>query len=267
MTHADGVIKNAWKRSTRVMWSRTPNGKAIVFVHGFKGGYTTWDGFPSRILKEPSLDGYDIFFVEYEWADRAILTGSALKDFFDSLFNSPDKYFGNEFTRLNRQATPYTELTIVAHSLGAIVTRFALLDAQALGLSWINSTKMLLFAPAHLGADIITLGTDALGVLGLFGVTAPALKIKYPSLIDLEHITTNTTLDSLRTKSQNLLNAGNGQFTIAKVVLFGTADKVVVPGQFCSDPPLRAIPSIGHTGICKPTPTFDEPFQTLITYL
>jgi len=268
MTHTDGIVKNGWDKLTRILWSRNPDGKAIVFVHGFHGGYSTWDGFPSMILQEPRLSGYDVFFPEYPWIERAAPVSSALKVFFNDLFTEPERIFGSELRRIGREASSYSKVMIVAHCSGAIIARGALLDAQDEGLGWVSKTTLLLFAPAHLGADIITLGNDALGLFGEFAsLTADTLKVKFPALIDIEAIPENESLKILRNRTQRFIEAGVGQFTIASEVLFGAVDRIVTPGQFCSDPPFKIIASIGHEGICKPTDSFPEPFDSLVSHL
>jgi pimeloyl-ACP methyl ester carboxylesterase len=250
------------------MWSRTPNGKAVVFIHGFLGDSVTWDGFPSMILRESRLSGYDVFFLEYPWADRAMLTATIVKDFFDDLFERPEKIFVSELRRIGREASNYTEVTIVAHCFGAIITRLALLDAHEQGYTWVAKTKALLFAPAHLGADVVTLGQNALGIFGEFAsASTEMLKTKFPALIDLEAEDGNATLESLRNRTQHFIDLGTGQFTIACEVLFGTDDRLVIQGQFCSDPPFRVIPSVGHYDICKPTASFTVPFDSLLSHL
>ncbi|AEH82549.1 hypothetical protein [Sinorhizobium meliloti] len=45
-----------------------------------------------------------------------------------------------------------TKVTVIAHSLGAPVSRRALLDAIRNQASWAGKTRLQLFAPAHMGA-------------------------------------------------------------------------------------------------------------------
>jgi pimeloyl-ACP methyl ester carboxylesterase len=268
MTHTDGIVKNLWGKFTRIMWSRSPAGKAIVFVHGFQGDCSTWEGFPSMILQESRLSSYDVFFLEYPWTERAASLSSEMKVFFNDLFTGPERIFASELRRIGREASNYTSVTIVAHCFGAIVTRLALLDAFDEGSEWVSKTAMVLFAPAHLGADIIAHGNSALGLFGQFvSVTPDALKIKFPSLVDLEPVPENITLQSLRSRTQQAIDSGVGQFTIAAEVLFGAEDRVAVKGQFCSDPPAKIIPAVGHEDICKPTSSFQGSFDSLVSHL
>jgi hypothetical protein len=46
----------------------------------------------------------------------------------------------------------YTSVVLVAHSLGAIVVRGALLES--LSQSWLDTVRLVLFAPAHKGAFV-----------------------------------------------------------------------------------------------------------------
>src|SRR5713226_7104842 len=65
---------------------------------------------------------------------------------------------------LHRKAEfQYGSVVVVAHSLGAVVARQALLDLdEDRNPKWLNKISLVLFAPAHMGADVVPLGTEFL---------------------------------------------------------------------------------------------------------
>ncbi len=267
--HYVGKIDNPWKKKTNVLWAVEPVGKAIIFVHGFKGDYETWRGFPELLADDPKLEGWDVFFPEYDWRNRAQLTGTSMYEFLKAIFASPASVFTSSKPALERDdpTFKYTEVILVAHSLGAVVVRVALLTAHKAKAGWLDRTKMVLYAPAHQGANIISLGSEALGALAVIGkIIPPLLKGWFPSLIDLEvsGTTKSELLNRLESETQALLDAGSGEFTKARAVLFGEDDRVVVPSPFCGDAIMGSVPGVGHGSICKPTTTFIRPYETLV---
>lgn len=68
------------------------------------------------------------------------------------------------------RSQPYERVVLVAHSLGAVVSRWALVRAYEDQQEWRSRTRLLLFAPAHTGSDLATAATS--GVDGFPGLTA-----------------------------------------------------------------------------------------------
>lgn len=263
-------ISNPWKKkTTNVLWSLNPDGKAIVFIHGFSGSFNTWKGFPEMIADSPGFEGWDIFFVEYDWGDQVELTGRSMFEYvLQPIFENPQSLFKSSSSTVTRpQDFQYKQVVIAAHSLGAVVTRVAMLAASRAKVAWLPNTKMVLYAPAHNGANIVSLGSEALGVFGAIGKMLPnVLKVKYPSLIDLESVPgvgKSDLLKRIESDTKALLDAGKGDFTKAQAVLYGGDDRVVVAAQFCQDTDFKSVPNISHTAICKPSNTFDRPFTML----
>src|SRR5262249_20280510 len=157
-----------------------------------------------------------------------------------------------------------------AHSLGAIVTRQALLYALEEKTSWCKVPRLLLFAPAHKGSDIVAMVSSILAMirpLSEKGVAA-LMELAYPVLKDLNRKSrTWKRLEKQCLRAiPSTLKPGDDHPLIALRVILGDTDRIVEPDSFGKDP----IPDVltgGHTTICKPTPTFGGPLQLLIRVL
>src|SRR4051812_46296137 len=111
---------------SEVQWALHPSGKAFVFVHGFGGGaVTTWVQFPTLLQSERGYSGYDHFFYGYDaLRKRARPSADSLVQFLDRLFTDPVGLFSETTTTFVRSPTlQYDAVVVVAHSLGAVVSR------------------------------------------------------------------------------------------------------------------------------------------------
>ena len=107
---------------------KTDNKTAIIFVHGFGGDAgETWGNFPTFIKEDEALKGWDIYSVGYNtsllpdiqgiWSSNPNVT--ALAGFFRTLIN-------------DRFGLSYKKISIIAHSMGGLVTQRAILDLMKL---------------------------------------------------------------------------------------------------------------------------------------
>ena len=136
----------------------------------------------------------------------------------------------------------------MAHSLGAVVVRFALLNAKRLKRTWINKCKMVLFGPAHNGAR----------PQNLVKVCAPPFmriiielgKYKFPTIEDLE--TDSICLNNLNNLTESYLNKKDGDFTKAFGVIWALNDIVVYNYPFHDDPKEDPALNVNHKEVCKP---------------
>lgn len=261
---------NPGSLSSRAYWAINPSGKLIVFVHGFRGdAVKTWIDFPGLLPANPNCAGSDIFYYGYDGAEtRADNSAKLLYDFVDDLCFRPAGVIN---PTLPPGAPPrpanfaYNKITLVAHSLGAVVTRRALLYAHndKPKRPWLPKVHLVLFAPAHLGSDIVRL---YLGTLAIFvpriGAVENALKLAYPVLIDLE--VGSPTLAQLVADVAQATNKGkkNG-YLLAKAVIRGTRDRVVTPLPFGTDAAPTVLPGKGHRDVCKPSFLFPVPINEL----
>src|ERR1700722_4695512 len=156
-----------------VQLSTRPSSKCVVFVHGYGGDpLATWSDFPGLLQLPPSIpNAIDYIYYGYD-AIRDDLTSSAaiLRNFLGRILSNPTHTLGAiiptraDGTALNK----YSDVVVVAHSLGAVIVRRAIVDATMQNESWVQSTKMVFFAPAHSGASVVDLVKSVRGA-GLFG--------------------------------------------------------------------------------------------------
>ena len=81
----------------RAYWATEPNGRLIVFVHGFNGSATeTWMQFPSMLQGARPCHGTDVVFYEYETLQKQLyLSGGLLRQFLGDLIADPAAVINN----------------------------------------------------------------------------------------------------------------------------------------------------------------------------
>jgi hypothetical protein len=175
-----------------------------------------------------------------------------------------------EAARLRTGSTSYDRVTIVAHSLGSVIVRRALLDlAQDKTLrKKLGAIQVVLFAPAHLGARIVSLATEALGVFQL--PIGPLVKFRWPVLTDLEQPSQTLALLLEQTESEFAVCTTANEPTshiIAGGVMHAEHDKIVSQNAFFRDPPMTPAPNRGHSDCCKPTAAYRDPVDFLLQFV
>ena len=120
-------------KDVRVLFAAQPSSKAILFIHGYGGDViTTWSDFHDLLLGCAKCSGQDLFFYGYDGL-RADMNASAaiFRTFLDRLFGKTASILADNLPlSASRPSTfRYDELVIAAHSLGAVISRRALLDA------------------------------------------------------------------------------------------------------------------------------------------
>ena len=232
----------------------------IVFIHGFHGdALDSWKDFPEMIVTHPKFKNADVVFWGYDSLKGQ--AGNIKIKFFKALdFLSDPSSIASYPDRKMAAGFSYDRIIIVAHSLGAVVTRLALLHANGMNAPWRNKCKLLFFAPAHWGSPIpenfkeCFLGFSVL--LEAFAVT------KYPIIKDLTQ--GSLVLNYIQSETDKLLTAGNNDYVKAKVV-WAEKDIVVTNIPYLQDDPADEIINTTHTSVCKPTiPGFIEPFDYLL---
>jgi pimeloyl-ACP methyl ester carboxylesterase len=273
-----------WGRNSRVHWSIAPRGRAIVFVHGFGGAATsTWNQFAALLTGRSECAGDDLIFYGYDGLrSRARVSAIGLRDFLEVLFDRPAERLINPTLlppecggRPRGALFAYEKVVLVAHSLGAVVCRQALLEAHYDRADWTEKVRLVLFAPAHMGANIVPLVSQALTTIPyLGGLAAPFLKFRYQVLQDLEP--GSTTLKMLlketmkeleRKKVRRAIARGEGHSLVASLVVLANPDPVVDPNHFGLDPGAKEFPGKGHKEVCKPSSEFLHPVERLLEVL
>jgi pimeloyl-ACP methyl ester carboxylesterase len=260
-------------RKTKVLLSSAaPQTTACVFVHGFGGtSVGTWENFPGILLEKPEAAGYDLIFYGYDSKRSANTSAIELLDFLTGIFTDPATVWNKLLhpSRARPAQFAYKRIVIVAHSLGAVVTRRALLDAlwrkQEWGSAdydWVQHVRLVLFAPAHCGARVQRLAASftfpfKLPVFEFFHYRWPSFEDLKPESKVLERLSADTTV---------ALKSGSNGFLKAKNVLWATDETVVYNDYFVGDPPPRTIVGT-HTSVCKPHKTFDEPLKWVLAEL
>lgn len=228
----------------------------IVFVHGFNGSSTdTWDEFPALIKSSDRYSNHDVIFYGYDSLKKQA-NNSALEfyNFLKVIAEGDSMQLGYQRDR----KTEYQSIVIVAHSLGSIIVRRALLNAKAELQSWLFLTRMVLFAPAHRGARVQKIVSESLPLVGRIIVGLGFLGV--PILDDLRP--DSQTIVNLIADTENLLNQNQGDFTIAHRVIWAEKERVVHNERFCQDPIAIEVNDKTHTKVCKPIkPDFLVPFN------
>ncbi len=235
-------------KGTRVYWAVTPLRKAVVFVHGFGGDpIQTWENFHGLLHSNAASSGVDLIYYGYDALyTRSRISAVDLKNFLVSLLEQPAALGYPQ----RPQGFEFDNVTIVAHSLGSIVSRQALLDARSENRAWLGKIKLVLFAPAHMGADVIRLAGEAIFGLGPLGSIAAAVSKGYWQVLqDLEP--NSQTLTLLQSECAQAIAGGVGCLVARKVIL-GKKDRVVSPNRFCQDPVPVVVEGKGHVDVCKP---------------
>ncbi len=104
----------------------TTNTKVILFIHGFNGeAYNTFGMLPAFLAGEASLNDWDIFCFGYPTSLSPDITGIWSSD--------PDlsvlaRYLSSKL--IDGTFDQYTNVALIAHSMGGLITRRALLDGK-----------------------------------------------------------------------------------------------------------------------------------------
>jgi hypothetical protein len=252
---------------TNAYWSLNPMGHLIVFVHGFGGGAEgTWMQFPRCAIGAPEFVGRDLVFYGYDGLQtEAFLSGVELYRFIEKI---ADVQLVQDTLPPYPKRDPnfaFNRITVVAHSLGAIVSRLAFLEAYRDGAPWISNSELVLFAPAHLGAKIGPLVSEALSIFKIFAVIEAVATGWYQVLRDLKP--GSPILQRLENDTRAALSSGRANFVKAKKVIVTRTDRVVDNMRFCEDPAPVEIAGVSHMSICKPSDNAHQAYLHLVSVL
>jgi pimeloyl-ACP methyl ester carboxylesterase len=247
---------------TEAMWSIRPSGHLVVFVHGFGGkALATWSHFPALLSADPAAAGCDLIFYGYDGLHtRAPVTAARLREFLHRLYEHPATLVNTtlpaEATRAD--AITYQKVTVVAHSLGAIIARDAVWQGHRSNEAWARAVRLVLFAPAHAGASLISLLRQlapwwpvaaVASIAQIFGYFAVAQDLTPGAAV----------LVQLKEAVESGIKDRQWSALVARLVIHADGDTVVHPVAFCShDAALTVIPGT-HTSVCKPGANFRRP--------
>lgn len=250
--------------------SRNPDGRLIVFVHGFMGDkFTTWHKMHEELVREPSAAGTDLIFYGYASVQpQAQASAGLLRQFLHELVTlAPSVTARMHPARQALANFSYSKIIIVAHSLGAAITRRALLDLHNAGASWTKDVSLLLFAPAHCGAQLAELRKELTQQSGssIISLISAFFSLRSQAARDLER----RSIFIRRLKSETAAALANGSITCLKArkVIFGQKDSVVLVERFCNDPCEDIWHGHNHTSVCKVSPQFTDPLREVLNQL
>lgn len=266
--HLPETLGKGFGEGTTAQWAVNPTGKAIVFVHGFQGeALDTWTDFPTLLTADGRLAGVDLLFYGYDGLyTQAGVSSLVFLQFLEQLFSDPNSLLGKSLQPRNGFA--YSSVVIAAHSLGAVVTRRALLDAAADAASWVDTVRLVFFAPAHSGAYAAVLASAYLTTqdwwLGKIAGTAAAYNL--PLLEDLKP--GSVVLAALDADTKKALQAKpKARHLVAHTVVWADDEKVVINQRFGDDPRAKLIRGSDHRRVCKPLNNFLDPVDFVVAAL
>jgi hypothetical protein len=146
-------------------------------------------------------------------------------------------------------AAPYSRCVVVAHSLGAVVSRWALLRAYSSQRAWLGNIRYLLFAPAHRGGIIVSSLSELLRGNIIAKALSDAAKVGIPLLNELAADSAMLKVLEEQTKAAV---SGGCQALLPNRVVIAEYEDVVSNLPFPGDPYPTAVRDARHTSVCKP---------------
>jgi pimeloyl-ACP methyl ester carboxylesterase len=252
-------------KDVQALFSAQPDGRAVLFIHGYSGdALDTWSDFHVLLPGGTACRGRDLFFYGYDGL-RAEMTASAalFRDFLARLFGRPAALVNESLPpeMQRQQGFEYHDVVIVAHSLGAVIARRALLDATRVGTPWVQNVRMVLYAPAHKGATVAELALEAAGSFRFLRLFSSLARFQSP-LIDQLKAGSPDLLKLLEDTEEACRNGANPHL-IARRVVIAEYERIVRNETFASDPPPETIPDTTHISVCKPSSSATEALRHL----
>lgn len=241
------------------------NGSLLVFVHGFRGrAISTWNDIPNLIDLRKTFQGSDILYYGYSSRPGRVQNMALnFQEDMGNIWNDPNALgnsFGTYLSIKKRQEQTWKCVHIIAHSMGAVVVRRAILDSyisKSPNNHWSKSCSFTFFAPAHTGVSIIELLKET------YKYSGPLMKGFYPCLKDLEE--ESLTIQDMQ-RDYKSLDDNIKKKLIAKGIVLGEKDNVVNPNRFQDDPIPVQIKNRGHINMCKPNKGFLTPIDFMEKY-
>jgi pimeloyl-ACP methyl ester carboxylesterase len=269
---------NGWMPRSRALLCRNSAHIAVVFIHGWGGSAgDTWETFPAEIRSMPQASKADVFFIEYgSLKDTVEFCAAQMQLFLNDVLHRPLESIVNPSLPRSEQREPesfYERVVLVAHSMGAVIARRAVLNLERDALSDEDRGRFtfLFFAPAHKGSEVAALIQSGLCLDWLPGASllGKALTMYYRSLEDLtvgSQFLQKLEADSRSARESRAEEGAEFQYLRAHVY-HAQEDKVVVQVGFDDDHPLKPVMRHNHRSICKPNRSYQVPTTALRVYL
>ncbi len=253
---------------------------AVVFVHGFAGSADgTWERFSQSLRRMKEAASVDAFFVEYPSTTTGVpFCAAQFRMFLFDLLREPALQIVNGSLPDGAPKRPpgplYGKILLVGHSMGAVVSRQALLELDRNELREEERARisMIFFAPAHKGArDVARYVATGFGLdrLPFSSVIGGLLRLRYRSVDDL--IKTSDCLQDLNTASKALREqrrAAGAQWDYLRARVFHAhGDRVVYQDAFDDDQPMEPVMAQNHRSVCKPRAGYSSPEDAVRQWL
>jgi len=266
-------VRLSYGAGTVAYWSKNVVCRLVVFVHGFRGyAVKTWMEFPSLLEEDATLGDCDLIYYGYDSPNYSVAVSG------ERLYRMLDWAGGDSGVLVDESLPPsagrrgdggsYWVIVVVAHSLGAVIARQALLLANERRRPWADRIRLLLFAPAHTGSDVVQMAATFLGVFKPLSpdMVKAGVELLWPVLKDLD--VESETWKRLERDVEAAVPVGDGPHCLkAHAVLLGAEDRIVRPLRFGRDPSLVIIEGRDHVNICKPDRRYGDPLRALMEAL
>jgi pimeloyl-ACP methyl ester carboxylesterase len=254
---------------SRAILARNPSGKAILFVHGYGGNaITTWSKFDSLLPDAASCCGHDLIFYGYDGLrSDTIASASIFLEFLESLFSGAAALINSALPPSAQRSSDfqYSEILVVAHSLGAVISRWALMMAFEQGRSWPVKTKLVLFAPAHRGANVVKIALESVSGFKVMQILSGLARFQSPLIDQLAQ--DSRYLHELQERVNRLVGTSGDHCLLARAVFVAEREHVVVNLPFSRDPYPIPVAGSDHFSVCKPALRSDRSVQKLCEFL
>jgi hypothetical protein len=214
----------------------------------------------------PEASKADAFFLDYpSTTSQVAFCAAQLRRFLIDLVRDPigriveHSLSGSARKRSKNEC--YRRIIIVAHSMGAVIARRALMDLERLSASAftdeeLSKFQLLFFAPAHCGSTIPLLIASGMGFdwLPTAGAVGKLAVLWFQSLRDLEEGS-----PALAKLAQDCRQLGEQRTKrrasiehLRAIVYHPHNVRVVSQNDFEQDPPFEPVMDQNHRSICKP---------------
>lgn len=207
----------------------TQNHKLLVLLHGWNGDASgTWNQFPQLLKNDSRLKEFDLWMVEYP----TVLARRNLR------IRQMSRWL-NELMVINGRYEQYTEIYVIAHSMGGLIARGMLLENRLANNNMAYKSVISIASP-YRGADIARL----LSTLGLSRGYAEDLR---PG---------SEMLDSLRDDWNSFRDRPHGYCLTSPHDAVVSEDSAIYQ---CNE--YLRYPQWGHSEMVKPESTADPRYQ------
>jgi hypothetical protein len=255
---------SSYGKQTYVNWSLRNVNKAVVFIHGFSGSsLETFGDFNIEFRFRSEYFDHDVYFYGYDSLRvQTVISSNTFFSFLEAIQDNLNDIIAESGVSVQR-TEKYSEIVIVAHSLGAVVARYALLIGVRKNMTWLENCKLVLFAPAHKGAKkAVKLYNQLPGFLKYIGPLTEFFVVTINEVMEGSDL-----IREIEEKYLSLLQKGTYQFAIAKKVVWAELDKIVNCSDFANDPSAEVFIGRNHTNVCKPSNSFIKPFEIVESVL